>query len=61
MTFDQAEFAIRCEWGERGVSQLSPISDAGIIGGLAWPSTVFLLGIPPWHTWMPAPQTALLS
>jgi 2-phosphosulfolactate phosphatase len=31
MTFDQAEFDIRCEWGERGVSSLAPTSDAIII------------------------------
>ncbi len=31
MTFDQAEFAVRCEWGEQGVRQLAPISDAVII------------------------------
>ena len=29
--FDQSEFEIRCEWGEKGVSQLSPISDVIII------------------------------
>lgn len=31
MTFDQAEFDVRCEWGEQGVAQLAPISDALII------------------------------
>jgi 2-phosphosulfolactate phosphatase len=31
MTFDQAEFAVRCEWGEHGVRHLAPISDAIII------------------------------
>ena len=31
MTFDQSEFAIRCEWGEHGVRQLAPISDTVII------------------------------
>lgn len=31
MTFDQAEFSIRCEWGERGVRALAPISDVVII------------------------------
>ena len=31
MTFDQAAFDIRCEWGENGVRQLAPISDAMII------------------------------
>jgi 2-phosphosulfolactate phosphatase len=31
MTFDQADFDIRCEWGERGVAVLAPISDALII------------------------------
>ena len=30
-TFDQSEFDIRCEWGEHGVSLLSPISDVVII------------------------------
>ncbi len=29
--FDQAESDIRCEWGERGVAHLAPISDAIII------------------------------
>ncbi len=31
MTFAQSEFDIRCEWGERGVAALAPISDAIII------------------------------
>lgn len=31
MTFDQAEFKIRCEWGERGLRQLAPISQAVVI------------------------------
>lgn len=31
MTFAQAEFAVRCEWGEHGVRQLAPISDAIVI------------------------------
>ena len=31
MTFDQSEFDVRCEWGEHGVHQLAPISDAVII------------------------------
>jgi 2-phosphosulfolactate phosphatase len=31
MTFDQSEFDIRCEWGEKGVSILAPISDVIII------------------------------
>ena len=31
MTFDQAEYDVRCEWGENGVSSLAPISDAVII------------------------------
>lgn len=31
MKFDQGEFNIRCEWGEKGVQQLAPISDAVII------------------------------
>jgi 2-phosphosulfolactate phosphatase len=31
MTFDQAAFEIRCEWGENGVAQLAPISDVVII------------------------------
>jgi 2-phosphosulfolactate phosphatase len=31
MYFDQAEFDIRCEWGERGVTQLAPESDAVVI------------------------------
>jgi 2-phosphosulfolactate phosphatase len=29
--FDQAEFDIRCEWGEQGINQLAPGSDAVII------------------------------
>lgn len=29
--FDQSEFEVRCEWGERGVALLAPISDAVII------------------------------
>lgn len=31
MTFDQAEFEIRCEWGEQGIASLAPISDVVII------------------------------
>lgn len=31
MIFDQAEFEVRCEWGEKGILQLAPISDVVII------------------------------
>jgi 2-phosphosulfolactate phosphatase len=31
MTYSQAEFDVRCEWGEQGVAQLAPISDVVII------------------------------
>ena len=31
MNFDQAEFDVRCEWGEKGVLQLAPLSDVMII------------------------------
>lgn len=31
MYYDQAQVDIRCEWGERGVAALAPISDAVII------------------------------
>ena len=31
MIFDQSEFNIRCEWGEKGVALLAPISDVVII------------------------------
>jgi len=31
VTFDQAEFAIRCEWGLRGMKELAPISDVILI------------------------------
>ena len=31
MTFDQAEFDVRCEWGLSGAAGLAPISDAVII------------------------------
>jgi len=31
MTFDQAEFEVRCEWGERGALELAPASDVMII------------------------------
>jgi len=31
MVFDQAEFDIRCEWGEHGVTALAPISDVVVI------------------------------
>lgn len=31
MKFDQADFDVRCEWGQQGVSQLSPISDVVVI------------------------------
>ncbi len=27
MTFTQAEFNLRCEWGVAGITQLAPISD----------------------------------
>lgn len=31
MLFDQAEYDLRCEWGEQGVVQLAPISDVIVI------------------------------
>jgi len=31
MLFDQSDYDIRCEWGEKGVSTLAPISDVVII------------------------------
>ncbi len=31
MFFDQQEFDVRCEWGQIGVSQLAPMSDAIVI------------------------------
>lgn len=31
MNFDQAEFEVRCEWGQQGVLHLAPISDVVII------------------------------
>lgn len=31
MTFDQAEFQIRCEWGLPGMNELAPISDVVVI------------------------------
>ncbi|HRX02298.1 MAG: 2-phosphosulfolactate phosphatase [Anaerolineae bacterium] len=31
MIYDQAEFDIRCEWGEQGVLHLAPVSDVVII------------------------------
>ena len=31
MLFDQSEYNIRCEWGEKGVSLLAPVSDVIII------------------------------
>jgi 2-phosphosulfolactate phosphatase len=31
MKFDQADFEVRCEWGEKGVLQLAPISDVVIV------------------------------
>jgi 2-phosphosulfolactate phosphatase len=31
MTFDQAEFTVRCEWGLPGLAQLGPISDVLVI------------------------------
>lgn len=31
MIYDQADYAVRCEWGAHGVAQLAPISDAVII------------------------------
>jgi 2-phosphosulfolactate phosphatase len=31
MIFDQAEFELRCEWGEHGVAELAPISDVIVI------------------------------
>lgn len=31
MNFDQAQFNVRCEWGEKGVLQLAPISDVVVI------------------------------
>lgn len=31
MNFDQADFEVRCEWGEQGVLHLAPISDVVVI------------------------------
>src|SRR5687768_4165860 len=31
MHWDQAEFDVRCEWGENGIAQLAPISDVVIL------------------------------
>ncbi|EKQ70689.1 hypothetical protein OsccyDRAFT_0991 [Leptolyngbyaceae cyanobacterium JSC-12] len=31
MTFTQAEFNLRCEWGVAGITQLAPISDVVVI------------------------------
>lgn len=31
MIFDQAEYNVRCEWGEKGVTLLAPVSDVIII------------------------------
>lgn len=31
MRFDQSEYEIRCEWGENGVQELAPVSDAVVI------------------------------
>lgn len=31
MNFDQVDFEVRCEWGEKGVLQLAPISDVVVI------------------------------
>ncbi|MCK4414478.1 MAG: 2-phosphosulfolactate phosphatase [Candidatus Eisenbacteria sp.] len=31
MTFDQAEFQLRCEWGERGLYSLLPTSDVIVV------------------------------
>ncbi len=31
MNFDQSDFEVRCEWGEKGISQLAPISDVVVI------------------------------
>lgn len=31
MHWDQAEFDVRCEWGEMGIAQLAPISDVVIL------------------------------
>jgi 2-phosphosulfolactate phosphatase len=31
MTFDQAEYTVRCEWGRTGVQTLGPVSDVVII------------------------------
>lgn len=31
MSFDQADFEVRCEWGENGILQLAPVSDIVVI------------------------------
>src|SRR3982751_321084 len=31
MTFDQSEYDVRCEWGERGVERLASASDVVVI------------------------------
>ena len=43
MTFDQAEFAVRLEWGENGVRELAPISDAIIIVDVMSSSTAVVI------------------
>lgn len=39
MNFDQAEFEVRCEWGEKGVLQLAPISDVVVINDRGTPGS----------------------
>ena len=45
MTFDQAEFDIRCEWGEQGVRHLAPISDAVVIVDVLSFSTAVVVAV----------------
>lgn len=45
MIFDQSEYNVRCEWGERGVQLLVPVSDVVIIVDVLSFSTAALIAI----------------
>jgi 2-phosphosulfolactate phosphatase len=56
MTFDQAEFDIRCEWGLKGLQTLAPISDVVIVVDVLSFSTAVDIAVSRGGIILPFPQ-----